>query len=380
MPLTDDGFIMPEYEDVLADKKIQIKKVFGTDIDLSDGSPMGMLARIWSEDQMENEQYAQEIYDSNFPNSASGISLDRLSAIAGVQRKQAQYAQAILTIQGQPGYLIEANTEFTTDNGDSFFTDEDTQIGKDGTVQLITHSEDAAGYTNVEKNTIINPMNPVDEIESVTNLEPASGGADLETDLDLRNRLTTNLESLEGPTASGIRTAILNVDGVQGVTVQTNNSKETDSNGNPPNTIHVFVTGGNPDDIATKLADTIAGGATTVGKQQHIVNIYGNDVQVNFDVAINTTIYFKLDLDIDENFDRDSINQSVQDFINDFEMGTKIILNKLYTYLYDLTGIKTVNEILIKKNDTEFSSNNIQLENYEIANTNDDAIEVISHE
>lgn len=380
MPLTDNGFEMPEYDDILADIKLQMKKTLGAEIDISEGSFMGMIAHLWADDKQEDLQYMQEIYDNSFVDSASGISLDRLGAIAGVQRKQAQYAKATLQITGQAGYLIEANTEFTTDNGDTFLTDENVQIDQDGKATVITHSDESGGYTNVEANTIINQTNPVDEIEEVTNPEQATGGEDLETDYDLRNRLKPNIKSAEGPTTDGIRTAILNVNGVKGVTIQVNNTLTTDSHGNPPNTIHVFVSGGDPQEIAEKLVDTIAGGATTVGKQNYHIDVYGNDVQVNFDLAQNKPIYFKLDLNTNTNFDEDAVKQSLLDFVNDLEMGDTIILNKLYGYLYQLSGIDTVNNIQAGRSPENLSSEKVILENFEIASTNDDIIEVISNE
>lgn len=380
MPLTDDGFVLPELDDLIAAKKQDFKTIFGQEIDVSDGSRFGMLARAWADDDMEKEQQIQAVYDANFNSTATGISLDRRADNYGVQRRQAQSSTVQLVITGQTGYLVDEDTEFTTDNGDSFFTDKDAQIGQDGTATITAHSDEAAGYTNVDANTIINQANPVDEIESVNNPQSASGGQDLEDDYSLRRRLNANSQSGEGPTPLGLKTAVLNVSGVTGCTVQVNNTKETDSHGNPPNTVHIYASGGNPQDIAHKLADNLAGGATTVGNQNYQVQIAGNPVQINFDTAQTRNIYFKIDLSVTDGFDQDALKQAIQDFLDDFDMGDLIVVNKIYQYIYGLVGIKTVNNVEISVDGNDWRSDNLQLANFEIAKTTDDYVEVITHD
>lgn len=379
MPLTEDGWVSINPDDAIAKSKQKVQQLFGADTDVSPGSPMGRMAQLLTDLEIENDNAAQDAYDNSFWNSATGVALDRLATQIGIQRHQAQYAQADLQIAGKPGYLIPSNTEFMTDNGDSFLSDLDTQIDNNGNAVVSVHSTEMAGYTNVDANTIINQANPVDEIETVTNPSAATGGADEESDYDFRNRGTINQNSPEGPTTSGIRTALINVDGVSGVTVQNNQSKETDSHGNPPNTIHAYVVGGNDIAIANKLADVLAGGATTVGKQSYDVNIFNNIVTVNFDRAVQKTISFKLDIDITSGFDEDAVRQSVQDYLATFEMGDEIILNKLNVNLYQLIGVKKVNSIQIKYDDKDWSNSDLQLDNVSFAVTHNENIEVDTH-
>jgi uncharacterized phage protein gp47/JayE len=380
MPLTDDGYILPELDDLIASYKQEIKDMFGQEVDVSDGSRFGMLARAWAEDKYQQEQLSMAVYDANFNSTATGISLDRRANNYGVQRRQAQYSSVQLNITGQAGYLVDEGTEFTTDNGDSFLTNKAVQIGQDGTATVEAHSAEAAGDTNVDANTIINQANPVDEIDSVTNPQSAQGGQDLEDDYSLRRRLNANSQSGEGPTPLGLKTAVLNVAGVNGCTVQVNNSKETDVHGNPPNTVHIYASGGNPQDIANKLADNLAGGATTVGSQTYRVLIAGNPVQINFDAAQAKNIYFKIDLSIADGFDEDAVKQAIQDYLDGFDMGDLIVVNRIFKPLYDLVGVKLVNSVQISTDGNNWQSDNLQLANYEIAKTNDDIVEVTTHD
>ncbi|WP_054645441.1 baseplate J/gp47 family protein [Secundilactobacillus oryzae] len=238
--LTENGFVLPEFDALLAEIKATVKNRMGSGTDVSDGSNMGKLAFVWADQLLEIYEHMQDVHDSAFKPFATGVSLDRLASNDGIQRILAQPAQATLLITGKPGYLVEENSEFMTDNGDSFFTAEDVQIDQDGKANVLAYSEDSASYANVDANTIINPANPVDEIEEVTNPEPAAGGVDLETDYDLRRRLLVVSDASEGPTPSGLITAITNVPGVTGVTLQENLENVVDRYGNPPLSLHFF--------------------------------------------------------------------------------------------------------------------------------------------
>ncbi|CAI2612149.1 hypothetical protein AKUH4B410M_08910 [Apilactobacillus kunkeei] len=379
MPLTDDGWVTISADDALKQAKSEIQKNLGIDTDVSDGSAMGRIAQMLANRIVECDNVAQNVYDNNFWLTASGVSMDRLGTSLGIQRHQAQYAEATLNITGTSGYLIPAQTEFITDKGDSFLSDDDVQIDQNGNATVVVHSQEASASTNVDAHTIINQANPVDEIESVDNPMQASGGSDLESDYDFRNRGTINQYSPENPTVGGIRTALINVNGVSSVTIQNNQSKSTDEHGNPANTIHIYVVGGTDDDIANKLADVLAGGATTVGSITKHVNVYGNDIVVNFDRAQQKTLSFKIDITTGDGFDEDAVKQSVQDYLSNFEMGDKVILNKLYPYLYQLIGIKQVNSIQVSTDGSSYNSNDLQLANFEFALTRNDDVEVITH-
>lgn len=379
MPLTDDGWVTITQDEALKIAKSDIQKYMGIETDVSDGSAMGRLALMYANRIVEYDNSAQNVYDNNFWQTASGVSMDRLATSIGIQRHQAQYAQVDLQIKGKPGYLIPAQTEFMTDNGDSFLSDEDIQLDQAGNALVSAHSSDAASYTNVDANTIINQANPVDEIDAVNNDMPASGGADLESDYDFRIRGNINKNSPENPTVGGIRTALINVNGVTSVTVQNNQSKSTDEHGNPPNSIHIYVVGGTDDDIANKLVDVLAGGASTVGKINKTVMVANNPVIVSFDRAQQKTLSFKIDINSGNGYDDDAVKQAIQDYVSSFEMGDKVILNKLYPYLYQLLGVNQVNSIEISQDGNNYSSEDLQLEQYEFALTHNQNIEVTAH-
>lgn len=376
MPLTDSGFVFEDMPTIRARVVAKFKAQYGEDSDVSAGSPNGKAITVASDILYDVQGHEQDVYDGGFLDTATGIQLDRWAGNLATQRNLAQAAQTTLKITGTPGYLIEADTEFMTDNGDSFLTADDVQIDQSGNASVIANSEDMAAYTNVDSKTIINQANPVDEITDVTNPDAAGGGADLETDFDLRHRLKLNLKAKFGPTVDGLMAAVMNVIAVTGVNIQQNLTDKVDSNGNPPNTIHFYVSGGLPQDVAQAIADNMAAGAVTVGNEIYHIDKGGSDVEVHFDSAQSINIYFKIAVTEGKGFNQDAFNETVAEFLDTFDMGQTIILNKLYGALYDLDGVKEVTDIQASLDGKTYSPSNVKLEKYQIAKSSDELIEV----
>lgn len=377
MPLTDNGYVVPDIPDVRDTIVKLAQDNMGTDTVTSIGSGFGQFVTALTELIFDVELHGADVYDSAFTDLATGISLDRRGSNVGVQRNLAQPAQVNLHITGQAGYLIEEGTEFMTDNGDSFLTGEDVQIADNGTVDVLAYSEEAASYANVDAKTIINQATPVDEITSVINPEYAYGGTDLETDCDFRKRIKANDKSKPGPTDEGLQTAVLNVPGVTGVSLQDNRAKTVDQYGNPPQTMHFFVSGGDPHEVGQALADNIAGGATTVGTQEYHYDVLGSDVEIHFDKAETLQLYFKITLTKSDGYNEDAVKQAVGEFLDEFDMGKTIILNRLYQFIYDLSGVEEITEIQASTDGKTYSTNNIKLKQNQIGATGDEKIEVV---
>lgn len=396
MPLNDNGFVMPDDDDILSYEKQQMKDQFGNDIDTSPGSVFGRLCMYNAQNLKYTDQKGQQTYDGANPMTATGVQLDRLAANAGIQRNTAQYAEVQLVITGHPGYVIQEDTPFETNNGDVFTTIGDNQIpdapqGKKlGTVTVDAMSQEPSASENVGANTITNQSEPVDDITSVNNPQPASDGADLETDYDLRHRIRQNLIAKPGPQPEGLRTALLNINGVTGVHMQNNTSgNQYDSFGNPPHSIHFYISGGDPNSIFSALANNAAYGTTFVcdkdTKDKHAVNtshednydIDGSKFHLAYDDAEPQDIYFRIGIVTGNNYDSDAVKQSINDYLTDFEMGTEVIINKLYSYLYGLDGVNQVTQLLASPDNKHWTTNSIKLRDFQIARVNNDDTDIL---
>ena len=79
--ITDQGFQGRRLPAIVAELESSFRSEFGDNIDLRGNAPLGQIIGILAERETALWELAQDIYNSQYPNSASGRSLDNLSLI-----------------------------------------------------------------------------------------------------------------------------------------------------------------------------------------------------------------------------------------------------------------------------------------------------------
>lgn len=381
--LTDQGYLAPSYEELLDSVQDDFLRVFPSDLVLTSNSNAGIISRLIAWREYEQIQAQQQVYYSAFVSTATGSALDRLGANVGLPRKVDRPASATLTIVTDGEYLIEAGTQFETEDGYIFDLTDDVLTTLEGdTWQAVgnAEAEDTGTITNVEPNTITIVYNPDESILSVTNPEKASGGQDYEEDPQYRARLIAENASRPSPTLNGVRSALLNVQGVREVNIVENQFATADKYGNPPYSVHIYVFGGRKQDIADCLIEHLAVGITLTGTTYcDAVDATGNTKRVYFDFATDRpiSVQVKLKTNAQWNVDEgsDYVKETVVDFINQLEMGDTIYLTKLYPQIYAIAGIDDA-KILIGKSKDTLSADDIVLDEFEAPSCKTDDVEV----
>lgn len=381
--LTDQGYLAPSYEELLDSVQDDFLRVFPSDLVLTSNSNAGILSRLIAWREYEQIQAQQQVYYSAFISTATGSALDRLGANVGLPRKVDRPASTPLTIVTDGEYLIEAGTQFETEDGYIFdLTDDVVSTQKGDTWQAVgnAEAEDTGEITNVEPNTITIVYDPDESILSVTNPKKASGGQDYEEDLQYRARLIAENANRPGPTLNGVRSALLNVQGVREVNIVENQWAVPDKYGNPPYSVHIYVLGGKKQDIADCLIEHLAVGITLTGTTYcDAVNAAGNTKRVYFDFATDRpiSVQVKLKTNAQWNVDEgsDYVKETVVDFINQLQMGDTVYLTKLYPQIYAIAGIDDA-KILIGKSKDTLSADDIVLDEFEAPSCKTDDVEV----
>lgn len=346
--LTENGFIAPTYEEVLDSVEDDFISKFGDDIVLTSNSNFGIIARLiaWRETLMIQE--LQQNYYAAFISTATDTSLDRVGSNMGVGRKVAQPAFATIEVTTDGQYLIETGETFETDDGYVFdlIKDITTTQQPDGTWKGtgIVQSEENGSMNNVAANKITMESNPDDNVLSITNPEPAGGGQDYEDDETYRARLLEENAAKPGPTAWGMKSALMELPGVRDVNPVENDKADADKWGNPPYSVHIYVLGGNDNEIAHTIVNHEAAGITLVGsKAIDVQDATGNKRTVHFDHAIDKPIYVKVKVNVNENWNddegADDIKTAVADYINHLIIGKTLFLTRLYPLVYGVNGI-----------------------------------------
>lgn len=302
--LTEEGFLRPSYLDLLDAYEVKAKELFGSSINLSVRSPLGIFLRIFAWFSGLLWQLAEDTYNSGFLDTAAGISLSRMGAFIGIRRLAAQKATGAITISGDAGAKIYAGFLAQSGSGQRFVTLEDAIIGQDGTVSVPIQACKAGPEGNVAAGAISAIVTPVAAAIEVTNPGPTIGGRDRETDQEFRERYAKSVDKPGGSNADAIRAGILEVEGVVAASVWENETDETDEDGLPPHSVEAIVYGGPDAGIATAIHARKSAGIQTNGdKSYKLMDASGRMRTIYFSRPTTVPVYLKIsDLQINDDY------------------------------------------------------------------------------
>ncbi|KRM11947.1 baseplate J/gp47 family protein [Lentilactobacillus farraginis] len=379
--IDENGYSPLEYDDALDTIQGFIRKENGEDTNVSPRSFWGTLARVMAQIAVNIDQNGENVHDSGYIQQATGVNLDRIGGNYSLMRKQAEAASTALTFTGTAGYVVPTGTVFMDDNGNEFYSVDDCQLDANGMGSTIVVSSELGAQYNVDAGTIVNQQSPVEEIDTVTNTDAATGGQDMETDLDYRNRLLLASNSNESGTINGIYTALMNTQGVTAVkSVYNSSATANDSYGNPPKTVHYYVQGGTDNDIANTLLTSGGGGIALVGsKSVNVIDDSGTTQVIYFDRPTETPIYVKVSATVTDSFDQsegtDDIKAAVEGYIESLQMGETVVTNQFFSNIYAIDGVNYA-DITIGTDKSKLSTDNINLTAFEIPTIDDNNVEV----
>ena len=247
--LTERGFLRPSYADLLDAFEVKAKELFGSTVNLSVRSPLGIFLRIFAWFAGLTWQLAEDVYNSGFIDTAAGVSLARLGAFIGIRVLAAQKATGSITITGDAGATIYAGFIVQARNNQRFVTLEDVTIGSSGTATVPIQAFEAGPDGNVAAGTIDTVVTPLAAAISVTN------------------------------------TAV----------VWENETDETDSDGLPPHSIEAIVYGGTDANIAAAIHARKAAGIQTYGGQSaQVLDASGKLRRIKFSRPTPVPIYVQI--------------------------------------------------------------------------------------
>lgn len=192
IPFTPPDFLQNQDEEKIYQR---MKSNVPADLDTSEGSFFWDVAQPVAIEKAEMlEFHLVETLKIMFPMWAYGEWLDYHAKGRGITRKPANPASGELLITGVPGTTIPAGFRFAAPaTADSpaieYETTEKYTIGEDGTVRVQVTAVEPGIKGNVPANTVTLMMTPIEGITSVTNEAAITGGTEVESDDELRNRI-----------------------------------------------------------------------------------------------------------------------------------------------------------------------------------------------
>ncbi|KRL81816.1 baseplate J/gp47 family protein [Ligilactobacillus equi] len=390
--LDEKGFTRPNYDEIVDDLCLKWRELFGETAQTHTRSVGGIIIRILAFCLNQIYMLAEKVYNSQFVDSASGATLDQLAANVGLHRLPAQVGIGTITIYGKAGYTVSSGTLFKTKDDLMYVTTEDITLedsgeksmsipgygtisaneGNLGTgVSHLLYADKLGADYNKSGEYTAEQVTPVEQILYAT-LTDVIGGTGIETDDNLRNRITLANNMDSSSPYNGVITAIRKVNGVKTVKIISNDTMENDPKTNTPaKAIHIYVNGGYKDDIAEAIFKSVAAGINTAGQQvTKVTDIAGINHVIKFDFPTNKGIYVDIHLEKNSMYPSDGDNQIlniVKQYLNSVDMGEVVRYTKFYQLIYSNVKGVDVADIKIGLSKEEVKAQDIVLSTLETA-------------
>ena len=377
MGLSELGFKRITYDEFVERLSQRSKEQLGEDIDVSETSVYGKFIRIIAYDLAAEYETLENVYYARFPNTASGVSLDRLCVFAGITRNPATYARHNIKVTGTAdttvlmGGLIVGNEDNIT-----FYNENDFTIGSDGTANIIVAAVDSGTGGNVDNiDTIVNPVTGIASIEYV-GLEEA--GEDIESDYDLRKRFSVAVSGAGACNEDAIRGYIARISGIESVVIVTNDTNEADSDGRPAHSFEVYIYGGEgqEQEVADAIflkkplgvkAITTETGSNAITKT--VTDQGGFSHSISFSRVTEVTIDINVSIKTNSSYMTSgaaAIKNNLVEYVSGIGVGGSVVTSAMYSHVFEVTGVTEVVSITQAKSGQTASTATINCDMNEV--------------
>jgi len=347
--ISSTGFKRKRLDLLLQELNAEVKTIFGDNFNVSPESPDGQINGVISESNANLWELAEEAYNAFNPKAASGASLSNLVQLNKINRLIATRSRVELSLTGDSGTVIVAGSLVSTsDTGDTLSTNDSVTIdGAGNAVVQATALE--FGPISMLAGTITQIDTPVSGWDTVTNNDNATVGTNEESDSDLRARRQRSVAVDAQAIIDAIRAGVESIDNVTQAVVLENDTNVEDSNGLPPKSFQVIVSGGTNADVADviwlkKPAGILSFGDTTV----EIIDSQGIAHDISFSRPTPVVVYVEVTLTTFPEYPANGdslIKQAIVDYANgdlvdnrSFGLGDNVIYTRLYTPINSVAG------------------------------------------
>lgn len=381
--LTPQGFVAPSLNDLVQDLNASFQTAFGQYINTLPQSNIGQFIGIQSERLYDEWQEMQNVYNSQYPDTASGTSLDNVVALNAVTRLPATFTKVEnVNLTGTANATIPAGSVAAVSGTGQTFT-LDAAVTLDGSGNGVGNFTcTATGPIQCPAHTLTIIQVPVTGWLTVDNPTDGLAGTNVETDTELRIRRLTDLETaLAGP-LDAIVNKVKTVPGVTQAVGYENQYNVPDGAGRPPHSVQIYVLGGADQDIYQAIYDSKDGGAQAYGDIcGNAVSNQGQNEPVCFSRYIAKPVYGIINVSVNINFPAGgdvTLKENAVNFINALKGGQELVVSpNLIATALGIPGIESV-QYLVGFAPSPTMSNNLEAALNEIL-TSDTGLWIVNH-
>ena len=344
--INDNGFKFPTFLDFLSIMNELGKMQFGEDFYIDNKTNLGQWFEMFCYTLEGQSKLFQTIYNNLSIYTMKGVMLDKYGSNFNVGRLTDTYAYATVEVTGVPFAIIMKGYKVKSKPGRFYTTVTNIELDSTGRGLGQVTAEDSGVAGNIGINMITEKVTPNEQVYTITNITSASGGADIESDIDYRARLLQFFLGSENGSVNGIRRAMLSLPQVKDCKVFENNDMLDDPvTGLKPGQIAVIINGLIDEVLAYKLFNTRSAGVCTTGNTEiEVVSDSGAYVTERFYSAEEKPLYIKvsdISLANSEAVDiQGQIKQSLLTRLGQYSsLGNKVNFEKVQACVYILEDI-----------------------------------------
>ena len=344
--VNDNGFKFPTFLDFLSIMNELGKMQFGEDFYIDNKTNLGQWFEMFCYTLEGQSKLFQTIYNNLSIYTMKGVMLDKYGSNFNVGRLTDTYAYATVEVTGVPFAIIRKGYKVKSKPGRFYTTVTNIELDSTGSGLGQVIAEDSGVAGNIGINMITEKVTPNEQVYTITNITSASGGADIESDIDYRARLLQFFLGAENGSVNGIRRAMLSLPQVKDCKVFENNDMFDDPvTGLKPGQIAVIINGLIDEVLAYKLFNTRSAGVCTTGDTEiEVVSDSGAYVTERFYSAEEKPLYIKvsdISLANSEAVDiQGQIKQSLLTRLGQYSsLGNKVNFEKVQACVYILEDI-----------------------------------------
>ena len=344
--INDKGFKFPTFLDFLNIMNELGKMQFGEDFYIDNKTNLGQWFEMFCYTLEGQSKLFQTIYNNLSIYTMKGVMLDKYGSNFNVGRLTDTYAYATVEVTGVPFAIIMKGYKVKSKQGRFYSTVTNIELDSTGHGLGQVIAEDSGVAGNVGINMITEKVTPNEQVYTITNITSASGGADIESDIDYRARLLQFFLGAENGSVNGIRRAMLSLPQVKDCKVFENNDMFDDpATGLKPGQIAVIINGLIDEVLAYKLFNTRSAGVCTTGNTEiEVVSDSGAYVTERFYSAEEKPLYIRVSditLTNSEAVDiQGQIKQSILTRLGQYSsIGNKVNFEKVQACVYILEDI-----------------------------------------
>lgn len=330
--ITDSGPVAPTYYEIVDYLKTQYKSIYGEDAYLENDSQDGQWIGVFSRAIADVNAAIVDTYSTFSPKTAKKDALSRNVAINGIARQVPTFSTVDLEITGV------ATTEITKgyaldDNGNQWIFPDLVTIPNSGQI-VITATAKKPGAILAMSNTIKTIGKPTRGWKGVNNPATSTLGMPVESDAKLRQRQALSVAIPSQSKTDSIKGAIFSLPGISRCKTYENDTDSTNSLGIPAHSLCVVVAGGDANQIAGVMRSKKSLGCGWYGNiSVTVINTFGDEEIVSLYRPNIVNISFSIDITGTSGYSKEieaEIKQNLADYVNQLDIGDRIMLNKLY--------------------------------------------------